>query len=363
MLSIVKRASRYAHVWLPGYGKAWAASRSTQPKRAWLAIADHYEPGWGNATLEVQRSRVKAWTDAWPGIAERHRDSLGRAARYTFFYPEDQYQPEFLDALKPMVEHGIGDVEVHIHHGGEGEQVFVDRMSRFLENLENRHGMLRRQDGRRLFGFIHGNWCLDNADPSGQFCGLNNEITLLRDLGCYADFTLPCPHVASQTRMVNTIYWATDDPTQPKSHDLGIPVRAGGAVSGDLMIVPGPLAINWKERRRALVPKIEVGELAGNHGPSMHRTRLWLRHAPRIGSDVFIKLYAHGAPEKNAGPMLNGFLSSTFECMSRVCAESGVSLNFVTTWQMWNAIESLRMGREPDTYAGAVSAHAALETQ
>ena len=271
-----------------------------------------------------------------------------------------EYQPEFLDALKPMVERGIGDVEVHIHHGGEGEQVFVDRMSRFLENLENRHGMLRRQDGRRLFGFIHGNWCLDNADPSGQFCGLNNEITLLRDLGCYADFTLPCPHVASQTRMVNTIYWATDDPTQPKSHDLGIPVRAGGAVSGDLMIVPGPLAINWKERRRALVPKIEVGELAGNHYIELACGFVTCLASAATCSSNCMRTELR---RRTRAPMLNGFLSSTFECMSRVCAESGVSLNFVTTWQMWNAIESLRMGREPDTYAGAVSAHAALETQ
>ena len=37
------------------------------------------------------------------------------------------------------------------------------------------------------FGFIHGNWCLDNSRADGRWCGLNNELILLRELGCYAD--------------------------------------------------------------------------------------------------------------------------------------------------------------------------------
>ena len=72
-----------------------------------------------------------------------------------------------------------------------GEQSFTGRMSRFIETLAGRHGLLRRHRGKLAFGFIHGNWALDNARPDGRWCGLNNEITLLRDLGCYADFTLP----------------------------------------------------------------------------------------------------------------------------------------------------------------------------
>jgi hypothetical protein len=41
------------------------------------------------------------------------------------------------------------------------------------------------------FGFIHGNWALDNSLPHGKSCGLDSEIALLRDLGCYGDFTMP----------------------------------------------------------------------------------------------------------------------------------------------------------------------------
>ena len=45
--------------------------------------------------------------------------------------------------------------------------------------------------GELRFAFIHGNWSLDNSRPDGRWCGLNNELILLRELGCYADFTLP----------------------------------------------------------------------------------------------------------------------------------------------------------------------------
>jgi hypothetical protein len=147
--------------------------------------------------------------------------------------------------------------------------------------------------------------------------------------------------------MVNTVYWATDDPERPKSHDRGIPLRTGDGVRGDLLIIPGPLAINWKERVRSVVPRLETGELAGYSRPSLHRAGLWLSHAPRIGEDVFIKLYAHGAPEKNAAPMLGTDLDRTFACLNQVCAEKAVDLHFVTAWQMFEAIDALRERRDP----------------
>src|SRR5205807_1625408 len=131
-----------------------------------------------------------------------------------------------------MARLGVGDVEVHLHHDGEGEDDFVSRISRFTQTLSERHSLLRRVNGQLVFGFIHGNWALDNSLPSGRWCGLNNEITLLKRLGCYADFTLPSAPSPAQTRTVNSIYWATDDPRRPRSHDRGAPVRIRGKEEG-----------------------------------------------------------------------------------------------------------------------------------
>ena len=158
----------------------------------WVTIADHYEPRWRRADLTTAQSRVALWRSAWPEIAKRCKpDSVGNAPRYTFFFPEEEYHPTLMEPLAEMVREGIADVEVHLHHDGEGRQNFVDRISSFCGVLDSEHGLLRKRDGKLTFGFIHGNWALDNSRPDGRLCGLNDEIRVLRDLGCYADFTMP----------------------------------------------------------------------------------------------------------------------------------------------------------------------------
>jgi phenylacetate-CoA ligase len=295
-------AARTLHRWLPGYGAArWrdirGRDRSTI-QRVWVTIADHFEPWWNRADERTALERVQRWVRRWPVIAGRHGDSAGRPPCYTFFYPEEQYHPAALDGLARLAGMGIADVEVHLHHDADNEAAFVDRLGGFIERLHTRHALLRRDAGRIRFGFIHGDWALDNSLPGGHACGLDNEITLLRRLGCYADFTLPSAPSPAQTRIVNTIYWATDDPARPRSHDTGVPVIAHGGTAGDLLMIPGPLTLNLREWSQPLVPRLEVGELAGNSRPTCHRVALWKRVAPRIGEDLFIALRARRSGEK-----------------------------------------------------------------
>ncbi len=245
-----------------------------------------------------------------------------------------------------MTRAGIADVEVHLHHDGEGERDFVDRMASFTQTLQERHGLLRERSGRIAFGFIHGNWALDNSHPQGRFCGLNNELTLLRDLGCYADFTLPAVPDAAHAGLVNAIYWAKDDPLRPRSHATGVPVVPGSSAAGDLMIVTGPLGLNW-HGRPLWKPRIETGELSASARPSLHRARLWVKVSPRVGTHIFTKLFAHGAPEKNSEALLLGGLDQVFTDLGQACREENLRLHFVSTWRMWLAIEALREGREP----------------
>jgi hypothetical protein len=285
----------------------------------------------------------------WPPIARRHVDDAGQPPCYTFFYPEEQYHPAALDGLSRLAAMDVADVEVHLHHHADTETAFVARVGTFIERLHSRHALLRRDDRGIRFGFIHGNWALDNSLPGGRACGLDNEITLLRQLGCYADFTLPSAPSPAQTRIVNTIYWATDDPGRPRSHDTGIPVAPKSAVAGDLLMIPGPLTLNVREWRRPNVPRIEVGELAGHCWPTRHRVTLWRRIAPRVGEDVFIKLFAHGAPEKNAGALLadDGVLDRTLQYLREDCQRSQVQLFFVSAWHMSVAIDAIRRGAHP----------------
>jgi hypothetical protein len=333
---------RNSQAWLLGYIKDRFLARARKPaKRLWLLFADHYEPLWNGADERRGSERVSRWTTRWPAIAAKFRDSVGQRPRYTFFYPEEEYRPGLLEPLERMASDGIADVEVHLHHDGEGQQNFVDRMSRFTETLVSRHGLLRKYKGKINFGFIHGLWALDNSRPDGRFCGLNNEITLLRDLGCYADFTMPSGASPTQARLINTIYWAADDPAKPKSYDTGVPVTPGSTATGDLLMIPGPFGLRWAER---LKPRIEHSELCSYDPATKYRVRRWLELAPRIGEDIFLKLYTHGTQERHSKYLLEGGLENTLSLITSECQRASLDLHFSTAWEMRQAVEGARRG-------------------
>ena len=314
-------------------------------ERIWVTIADHYEPRWRRADLSTAQSRVARWRSAWPEIARRCKpDSVGNMPRYTFFFPEEEYHPTLMEPLAEMVCEGIADVEVHIHHDGEGRQNFVDRVGNFCKTLHNEHGLLRKRDGKLTFGFIHGNWALDNSRPDGRWCGLNDEIRLLRDLGCYADFTMPSGDSPTQARLVNTIYYCNDDPDRPKSYDDGVPVTPGGGADGDLLMIPGPLGMRWRDR---LFPRLETGEIRHGNVATPYRVKRWVELAPRIGTDSFIKLFTHGAQERNSAALLQDVLESAFNMLVDEADRRKCAIHFVSAWQMYLAIEAIGQGRDP----------------
>jgi hypothetical protein len=339
---------RNSQIWGPGYVRQRMRhmTRAKPPlKRIWVTIADHYEPMWKHADLGTAQSRVALWRSAWPEIARRCKpDSNGNAPRYTFFFPEEEYHPTLIEPLAEMVRDGIADVEVHLHHDGEGRQNFIDRITGFCSVLKSRHGLLRERDGKLTFGFIHGNWALDNSRPDGRWCGLNDEIQLLRDLGCYADFTMPSGDSPTQARLVNTIYFSTDDPNRPKSYDDGVPVTPGGGIEGDLLMIPGPLGMRWRDR---WLPRLETGELCHGNVATPYRVQRWVDLAPRIGADSFIKLYSHGAQERNSSVLLRDALELAFNLSVEEANRRGCSIYFVSAWQMYLAIDAIRQRRDP----------------
>ena len=164
-----------------------------KPVHMLLCIADHFEPGNGRATPEVARRRMRRWVEEYPRLCRDHRDSDGRPPRHTFFYPIEQYREDEVAALAGLCRLGLGEVEVHLHHDGDTPDNLRQTLLASTELLVRRHGLLARHrlSGATAYGFVHGVWALDNARPDGRFCGVNNEIEILRTTGCYADFTLP----------------------------------------------------------------------------------------------------------------------------------------------------------------------------
>jgi hypothetical protein len=266
-------------------------------------------PSWG-APPEVARQRVNRWVEEYPRLFSSFRDSDGRPPRHTFFYPAEEYEPEYLDALAKLCRAGYGEVEIHLHHENDTEDNLRQTLLGFKNTLHGRHGLLSRDErtGEIVYGFIHGNWALNNSRSDGKKCGVNNELDILRETGCYADFTLPSAPSETQTRKINSIYWAVNRPGRPKSHDSGIDVGTAPRPEKSLLMIQGPLLLNWKRRKWGLLPGVENACIQGNHAPSLERLDLWLKariQVPTRPDWYFVKLHTHGANEKNM-PVLLG---------------------------------------------------------
>ena len=93
------------------------------------------------------------------------------------------------------------------------------------------------------------------------------------------------------------------------------------------------------------MPRVETGEIAGYDLPTPSRVRRWFDLAPTIGEDLFLKLYTHGAQERNLEPLLNGGLGDLFGWLAEEADRRGIEIHWATAWQMYQAADALIHGR------------------
>lgn len=323
------------------------------PLHACIAVCDHFEPLHDTDHAGALKA-LADWNEAWPKLVEEpaHRDSAGRGPRHTFFYPIEQYHEEILAPLAGLCGRTGSEVEVHLHHDGDTEATLTEKLNRGLADLA-RHGLLTRDaQGRPGYAFIHGNWALDHSHPSGRKCGVPNELEVLKRTGCYVDMTMPAAPDPCQVKTLNSIYYARED-GKPRSHERGVAVEAGKTAAlrtrpDHLLLVQGPLGLNWRKRKWKVLPRVENGEVAGNNAPSLLRTRLWLELCPRVKNGapwVFIKLHTHGGISKNYNMLLGRPARRFYEELAAFARETpGFHHHFVTAREMTNLVHAAEAG-------------------
>lgn len=319
-----------------------------------FCFVDHYEPAWQSPGLAVERARVARWSHDLPVLCGGHRDSDGRPPVHTFFYPEEEYRPEHIDALVDLCRQGLGEIEIHLHHDDDTEAGLREKLSGFTDLLARRHDALPRDpfSGQPRWAFIHGNWALDNSHPSGRHCGVSNELAILREQGCYADFTLPAAPDPCQTRTINSIYYATGDPTRTKSHDTGVRVRTGGVAEGDLMIIQGPLGLRWKDRKFGIFPRIENADVRAGCPPTRERIDGWVKagiHVVGRPEWIIVKVHTHGAEEGDMDTLLGSAMDDAYTYMESRYNDGGHwKLHYVSARETYNIIKAAEFGLSGD---------------
>jgi len=319
-----------------------------------VALCDHYEPLWDGADEGQGAERVGAWRVGYPRLAASYRDADGRSPRHSFFFPGEEYRPQFLEPLAELARSGLGEVEIHLHHDGDTAETLERQLRETIANF-SRHGHLARdREGRPRYAFIHGNWALANARPDGRWCGVDAELPLLFRTGCYADFTFPAAPDPSQPNIVNRIYWPTGDLTARRSYESGTRARVGEVMRDRILMLQGPLAFARRPGRRLSI-RIENAALTANDPPSPTRAKTWVTrniHVEGRPEWVFVKLHTHGAPDRQAesllgegGHELHRILTTEYNDGRRW------RLHYVTAREMFNVAIAAMEGKSGDPNA------------
>ena len=337
--------------WLPSYLSRSRRAPATGTIDIMLAVCDHFEPCTRGATQAVAMERMKRWNAEFPRLIELFRDADNIRPRHSFFFPSEQYDEGVMKSLEDLCAASGGECELHLHHKDDTADTMRAKLLDGSEKL-SRHGFLSRtKSGEVRYAFIHGNWALDNSHPQGIKCGVVNELAVLQETGCYADFTMPSAPDPTQTRMINSIYYAQPT-TKPKSHDTGTPARVGGLKGNPFLLVQGPLGLNWERRKFGLLPRLENADLTGANPPGPDRMRLWMNLGAQVAGQpnwIFIKLHTHGALPANMPVLLGDPMRRFHEYLLREFNDGKkYRLHYVTAREMVNIIHAAEDGGNGD---------------
>jgi len=353
--------------WLPGY--SWQQLTRRQPRGSVhliFALADHFEPaivpedGRARAPYDEQERRLEAWCRDYPEAVREFRDSSGRPFVHTYFYPAEQDDRALVARLAEHCHSGWGEVEIHLHHGIDGATSAAEtrrQLAGFRDRLANDHGCLSYVDGSGAphYAFVHGNFALANS-ANGYGCGVDEEMKILAETGCYADLTLPTGAFhRAQIAKVNSIYECALPLDRRAPHRKGRDLRLGRPLRTFPVIIQGPLMLDFDRSSRSGFGRFETAALTDANPPSLRRLRLWRRASISVQGRpdwLFIKLHCHSMYPNHRRAVLGEAMQSFLSELVAGAGERKETLHFVTAREMVNMLWAACDGREgdPDQY-------------
>lgn len=332
--------------------------KSPLPLHILFFTVDHYEPGVGNVDEDEEIKRVDNLLNKYPLITKNNKDSYGNKPKRTWFFPPHYHRLNHLEKLVHLCSNGYGEIELHLHHGKKNSDT-KENLKETLKQCIKEYslfGIFGEENGYKKYGFIHGDWALDNS-LKGKFCGVNNELVILKETGCYADFTFPAcgkSNIASNPLKINSIFYAKDNPDRPRSHIYGKSVRSDRKPYGDLMLIQGPLFPFYS---KANPFKLKTGGEAINGNPPVGFNRIdkWVQSNIHIGGGeniIFIKTHTHGATDEKA--VLGVEIQFIFNYLETNYNDGKkYVLHYVTAREAYNIVKAIECGKkveEPEIY-------------
>jgi hypothetical protein len=350
----------YAGKVLPG--ATWRALGTAPhgPVHLLIAMADHFEPsidpedGRKHVPHSEQERRLAWWRREYPEAVDRWRDHDGRPFVHTHFYPAEQYDEGALQMLADHCHAGWGEVEIHLHHGIPQPDTAENTrrlLTEFRDQLAFRHRCLAMEEGsdRPRYAFVHGNFALANS-AGGRFCGVDSEMKVLAETGCYADLTLPAGlHHPAQTAKMNSLYECALPLEQAAPHRKGSDLETGRRPEKFPLIVQGPLLANWKAALGSPRLLVEASAITQRNPMSLRRLALWKQARITVQGRpdwLFIKVHCHGMDPTQKDAVLGASFRKFLEELVSGAAGRKETLHFVSAREMTNIILAACDGRE-----------------
>ncbi len=330
-----------------------------EKKHIIVTIANHFEPGWsvnGFLDRKTQLARMKDYHRRARSIGDMVLDADGTKFRHTNFYPGEQYDADILDIMAEMQSEGLGEVEIHMHHEGDGPDTPENTrrvLETFRDRLAERHRCLSRMDGVDIpmYAFVHGNLALANS-CGGKYCGVDNEMEILRSTGCYADLTLPSAPDRSQVPVLNQIYECALPLDQAAPHRQGRRIEVGGNEPRLPLIMTGPLVLYLNERNGVLpLPRIDDGALTANQPLDAARFKRWQSAGVTVAGRpdwLFVKLYCHGFFDHDQEACIGEDAKRFFSEMVERSEKQGHKIHFASAREAFNMAAAAIEGRTGD---------------
>jgi len=325
-----------------------------------FAFVDHFEPGNNGADTERQELQVDQWCNKFPLLAGRHKDSDGIAPQHTFFLPPHRGRGEHLKKIVELCSIGFGEVEMHLHH--ERQEPWPDdafslrkKITDCIEDF-SRYNIFCLPGGQRRYAFIHGDWALANSREKGEHCGVNDEIKILLETGCYADFTFPVCNEA-QPKRANTLLYGLSSPEYPKGYNKrNSLVTRGKRSAKGLMLIQGIIGLRWKSRTHLFWPSIEQSNIGEMDDPTPRRIDYWINkriHVQGKQNWIFVKVHTHGANEDNWKALFGEPADEMYTYLeNKYNDQRDFFLHYVSAREMYNIIRAAQDGKEgnPNDY-------------
>jgi hypothetical protein len=249
---------------------------------------------------------------------------------------------------------GWGEVDVHLHHGIPHPDTAENTralLTEFRDQLAFRHRCLSVEEGSTSprYAFVHGNFALANS-AGGRYCGVDSEMQILADTGCYADLTMPsAPWDPAQIKKINSIYECALPLEQAVPHRTGHDLAVGRAPQTFPLMIQGPLIIDLPRAFRSVRPAFDNGTFTRALPPTLHRLSLWKKAQIRVqGSPdwLFIKVHCHSMDPTQEDAVIGGSFRKFLAELVGGAAERKETLHFVTAREMTNILLAACDGRD-----------------